>query len=371
MAENRASSRCAAELTLSKVRAFEVSGKADFYAAAPARRQVSPACKVVLEEERARRRFDSLYIVVRAVAADGYAFTLQQPAGADSNLTARLDPAPAPEGGWRVKRTGNASFEIERDPTVAAATTNYIAAEIVKLERWEMSTLVSAGPATLSVARPGDADVDALRRQPARFQPVLVDLVGSTTRLSTNGGSATILLSNASNRRSANLTLCRSVVARFTVASMERVRASLEAEARGAARALRPIYWPVTAPTQPACEARLAAYNFARAAVMRQKFDISTAGPHLLVLKADDSAAGVIDLTNWPATDYDKIVVLFRDGFSQQAVWDRGRYPPARRDGFIRQAFDGIVAPHVKAAMQILNRSNACANSDATDSACG
>lgn len=359
------------DVSFGKLRSFEVLQKAELSAATPAKREINRDCEFLLKQlPQSNGVFrDKVFIVVRAVAADSYSYALQQDVGAEADLTAGLATPPAPAGGWSIKRTGNATFEIERVADAPANTRVYLAAEVVQLQSWELSTQVSSGGASLSGA---PTMATELGSQPARFLPVLVDLVGGATRPSTNGGSAAILLSSAGSRRNANAALCNSLFARFTRSSMEQVRASLERGAGGAPRALRPVYWPVTSQTAATnCQARLAAYNFGRAAVIKQKLGVTTLGPHLVVLQADESKAGMIDLTNVPPADYDKVVVLFRDGFSQQAVWDSRRYPPAERDGFIRAAFDGFVAPHVQAAVRILTRSTNCRNSDATDTACG
>jgi hypothetical protein len=71
-----------------------------------------------------------------------------------------------------------------------------------------------------------------------------------------------------------------------------------------------------------ACETRLANYHFARAGTILQRMQLTGAGPWLAVVRTDDRAAGVIDLSRATDAELAFWVRYFKDSYSKRdRIW--------------------------------------------------
>ena len=165
--------------------------------------------------------------------------------------------------------------------------------------------------------------------------PVIVEIDRAHQRDSANGGSAVVLFSNAPDVAARNDVVCREIWARMNTATAAEVRVGVRRDADGDVEALRPLYWLYDPPLTGAathggsrwanCAQRLAAYDYVRAGILRNKYGLRSDGPYFLVTRADEQAAAVIDLTGRSPADAAKLVRFFRDGFAFRGdVWDPG-----------------------------------------------
>lgn len=203
-------------------------------------------------------------------------------------------------------------------------------------------------------------------------RPALVDILRNQPRSPSNGGSAVIVLNGASDR---NVALCAIVVSRFSTATLAEARVGLRRDSSGAVEALRPVYWPTLHPNAAGatCQQRVAAYDFPRATVIRDKYQLTGPGPYLLVVNTEGARASSIDLNGKSPAEMAALVDIFRDAFAyEKGVWDPAATARLRSSigsrlmsrGFadtILQAMAFAVAPAARAG---------CAFGDARDTAC-
>ena len=95
----------------------------------------------------------------------------------------------------------------------------------------------------------------------------------------------------------------------------------------------RPVYWPVTVPTQVECGQMLQNYDFDRAAVALQRvpnWDRLGRGPFIVVRKANGSQAGIFDFSGVATADFDEQFAAVVNYMSQRDdVWSANFYHPA------------------------------------------
>jgi hypothetical protein len=178
---------------------------------------------------------------------------------------------------------------------------------------------------------------------------VLVELARSQARASVNGGHALVLLKNISTANGRNRALCDAVALQFAPRTLEQARIGVERDTSGALLALRPVYWPINealpAGGGSVCQQRLARYDYTRSKTIRTKLDLAGDGPFLVVTKGDEGQAAVIDLSRVHPGDIPKMVVFFRDSFSQvDRVWDEQAFDRRKRDSGLQIAW-GRPAP--------------------------
>jgi hypothetical protein len=164
------------------------------------------------------------------------------------------------------------------------------------------------------------------------LSPVLVELAAGEPRTPRNGGSAVVLLSENVADRDLNLSLCRALFRNFDTATTGEVLTGERRNDRGEIEQLRPLYWLLkdqSAATGDKCVSRVARFDFERAWKIRSKFVLNGRGPYLLIARADERRAGLVDLSGANTADVADLVRYFRDGFSQQGdVWTKDT-PPA------------------------------------------
>lgn len=179
--------------------------------------------------------------------------------------------------------------------------------------------------------------------------PVVAELPSDLPRLARNGGSAVALLSSGPDAAAHNLALCRALYRSFDTATPDEIEEGVRREG-DVIEELRPIYWLVRGDyaslgTADACAARLEAYDFVRAEAIRAKLGLRGSGPYLAVLKADETAAAVIDLGAAPIAETPDLVRYFKTSFSQEAdVWSPARRQP-EADRAALSGFLGRPAP--------------------------
>jgi hypothetical protein len=162
---------------------------------------------------------------------------------------------------------------------------------------------------------------------------VLVEIPPAEPRYARHGGMGVVLLSEAPADKARNLALCRALFKSFDTATNAEVRTG-QRETEDTIEELRPLYWPLkdlskAATGEDKCAHRVARYDFTRAWKIRSKLGLTKAGPLLLVSRADETRAGLVDLTGASDQDVADLVRYFRDGFSQQAnIWSPERHAP-------------------------------------------
>ena len=170
------------------------------------------------------------------------------------------------------------------------------------------------------------------------ISPVLVELGPAEPRYARNGGSGVVLLSENPADQALNLTLCRALFKTFDTANIGDVKAG-EREKDDKLELLRPLYWPLKDLTRPAlgddkCAHRVAHYDFTRAWKIRSKLGLNGRGPYLLVIRADESRAGLVDFAGVADKDTPNLVRYFREGFAQEDdIWS-----PARHENAVERA---------------------------------
>ncbi len=165
--------------------------------------------------------------------------------------------------------------------------------------------------------------------------PALVELGDREPRVARHGGSAFVLLSEEAEDLAKNITLCREVFRAFDRASAAEVQAGERRGADGEIELLRPLYWLLRETASGSggdtCASRVDRYHFSRAARIRRKLGITGRGPYLVVARADEKRAGLIDFATVPAPEVDDMVRYFRDAFAQEDdVWLPERHTPER-----------------------------------------
>jgi hypothetical protein len=240
----------------------------------------------------------------------------------------------------------------------------------------EMQERMAIERARMEAERRRDAQRSNVGASARRIMtPVIVEVDRTQARAPANGGSAVLLLSDSEAARPLNLATCESVWSLMGLATAQEVRVGLRRAADGALEALRPLYWLNRTPAEAqTCASRLAAYDYTRAKVIRDKYGIATPGPHFLVARADEQAAALIDLTGRSTGEIDDMVRYFRDGFAFQAdIWDASRNEPARRRSLLAGFFGDRFQESMANAIGLITNPRAragCQLGDLRDAPC-
>jgi hypothetical protein len=156
---------------------------------------------------------------------------------------------------------------------------------------------------------------------------VMTELLPPDARRAQNGGAAMVLLTNAPAQQGRNLALCRALWTQLESATTDEVATGVR-KVDGVVQILRPVYWFMRANRQPTstgpevCETRLANYHFARASTILQRMQLTGTGPWLAVVRTDDRAAGVIDLSRATDAELSLWVRYFKDSYSKRdRIW--------------------------------------------------
>ena len=170
----------------------------------------------------------------------------------------------------------------------------------------------------------------------------LVNLQRNEQRINgAGGGHAVVLLTNAPATQARNRAACEALVLNFESTTYAQTQVGLERESDGRVVAIRPIYWPVDsripAGAGDRCATKLRQYDYARAASIRQRLELTEPGPFLVVSTDDQLKAGTIDMSRLTPAQIQGMVVYFRDHFSQQGTpWvAESVTPQARRSGLM------------------------------------
>lgn len=171
-------------------------------------------------------------------------------------------------------------------------------------------------------ANGGDGATRGLGAPQLDVRPVLVDINRDQDRQAANGGSAVVVLSNATDPRS--MWLCALLAQKFSRATFQTVQVGVRRDATGKTEAVRPLYWMTArASADNTCRARVAAYDFSRARVLKDRFGLNGAGPYLLVASATGDRVSHIDLSGRSYAEMDALVDVFRDAFAyENGIWD-------------------------------------------------
>jgi hypothetical protein len=175
----------------------------------------------------------------------------------------------------------------------------------------------------------------------------LVELLPNEPRTPRKGGSAAALLADPMSALNVakNLALCRALFAAF---DQPTIGAADPAPAR-------PIYWLARAAVAEAadadrCPGRLAAYDYTRAAHLHRLLGLVSAGPFLVIERADPAGAGrvaaVLDLARARPDHIDALIGYFRAALLEAedswapALYQRPQAEPALR----RRVLSGLAA---------------------------
>jgi len=205
-------------------------------------------------------------------------------------------------------------------------------------------------------------------------KPVLVQIGRTSARMNQNGGHAVVLLQNAAALRTRNLQLCESLLRNFDDAPLSDVEVGLRREADGTVSALRPIYWPVNERLQvrgSACSQRLLRYDFDRAQVIRDKLNLTGAGPYPVVTRSDERQAAIIDLTGMNATQIEQATRYFSVGLSQRGeVWNPQQFTPREQERSLVAVFGRDFPRVVLAAIRVTSAAGTTAGAAASGVGC-
>jgi hypothetical protein len=179
-------------------------------------------------------------------------------------------------------------------------------------------------------------------------KPVLVDLGREQDRIPANGGSAVVLLSSPNDNR--GMWLCALLAQKFSRATVETVRVGVRRDASGRTEAVRPVYWlAARAADDNTCRARIAAYDYGRARILRDRFSLTGPGPFLLVANASGSRVSHIDLAGRTYAEMDAQVDMFRDAFAyENGIWDPAAQTSLREGVATRLVARGFTATLVR-----------------------
>lgn len=211
----------------------------------------------------------------------------------------------------------------------------------------------------------------------------IVPLTRLQDRLDRAGGHAVILFRKdlGAGVDARNRALCDSMLLNFQETTFDNTVIGVEKEADGTYVAIRPIFWPtnpsVAAGTGTRCQQKLRQFDYGRAAAILDKIDRTGAGPFLVVSRDDQRQAAIIEMTGLTTAQIPGMVEYFRTRFSQQNdIWSPAvNTPQARRDGLVVVFRNGFTQNLVQ-AITLFSASSAriasgCLN-DAKDSrSCG
>jgi hypothetical protein len=228
-----------------------------------------------------------------------------------------------------------------------------------------------------SVSTRDEAATRSIARSAPVATPVIVEIDRAQERRPANGGSAVLLFSDASSASYRNTVTCVNVWNLMDTATTQEVRVGLRKAENGTIEALRPLYWMnrTGAPAaEQSCSQRLARYDFARAKTLRDKYGISTAGPHFIVARTDEQAAAFIDLTGKSDREIADLVRYFRDGFAFQSdIWDPARNAPEQKRALLTSFFGSRFRDSLLSALGFISSPAAragCRLGDLKDAPC-
>jgi len=190
------------------------------------------------------------------------------------------------------------------------------------------------GPAAAAAAAPEGERV---------LSAALVELLPAEPRTPRAGGSAAALLADPMSALNVakNLALCHVLFAAFD-----------QPTAAPTPAPTRPIYWLArnTTAAETAgvdrCPGRLAMYDYERAAHMHRLLGLASAGPFLVLERADpvggERVAAVLDLTRARAEQIGAMVGYFRTALlGAEDAWAPARYRRERADATLTALFSG------------------------------
>ena len=122
-------------------------------------RQVNPACQATLAQQKLSpdgSYATHVFIVLRATKSDGFSYTLKTSGGAGANVTAGMAAQLDANVGWKLTRTGNQTFKIER---AEGRPPIYLAADVVQLVSSTRTSNVTGGDADLTIKPARAADL--------------------------------------------------------------------------------------------------------------------------------------------------------------------------------------------------------------------
>lgn len=175
------------------------------------------------------------------------------------------------------------------------------------------------------------------------IEAVMTELLPTDQRRAQNGGAAMVLLTATPAQASRNLALCQALFTQLDGATTGEIDVGVR-KVDGVVQILRPVYWFARGNRQPkdagptVCETRLQNYHFARARAVMASVGLSGDGPFLAVVRTDDRAAGVIDLSTLSSADIGHMVRYFRESYSKRdRIWaPENNTPQAMRNDMIR-----------------------------------
>lgn len=228
-----------------------------------------------------------------------------------------------------------------------------------------------AGPGTVDGPSPGDRGAAAPPPRPpgpgsgsagtapvrTEMTAVMTELLPTDQRRAQNGGAAMILLTNAPAQAARNMALCRALFTQLDTATTNEIDVGVRREGN-VVQILRPVYWFMTANRQPptagpeACPARIANYHYRRAdTIITRNLGLQGQGPWLAVVRTDDQAAGVIDLSNVTEQEITLWVRYFKDNYSKRdRVWSPEFNTPAAVNRDVLAYFGAQIASTLRAA---------------------
>jgi hypothetical protein len=245
-------------------------------------------------------------------------------------------------------------------------------------------------PAPVEAAPPppppntGDLQTRTFRMEkaPTEILPVFTDIGPTQLRIAANGGSAVILFTTASAAQTRNRKVCDAVMKLFDSATIPEVEAGMRRNpTTGVIELLRPVYWLLVQDSVPAnkqkdCATRLTLYNYVRANTIRDKLRLYGPGPYFVVMRENETQAGVMDLSRVRPDDMERMTLVFRSGFSQRDdIWDQTSYTAENRRRTLQSALGGIFPDEFVNAIGLVvdpfrNRGPVCTLGDLADRGC-
>jgi hypothetical protein len=198
----------------------------------------------------------------------------------------------------------------------------------------------SAAPPTAPGPGPGPSVSRPGQSQRTVVTAAMTDLLPNMDRRAQNGGAAMVLLTTAARQTRRNQVLCDALYRNLTTATTDEIAVGAR-RVDGVVQVLRPVYWFVRGNLlgvnvrNEGCPTRLSTYHFARAGAVMRALNLSGEGPFLAVVRTDDRAAGVIDLSRASDAEIEQWVLYFRDSYSKRdRIWAPQNSTPdqTRRD---------------------------------------
>jgi hypothetical protein len=159
------------------------------------------------------------------------------------------------------------------------------------------------------------------------IEAVMTELLPTDQRRAQNGGAAIVLLTAAPGQSARNAALCSALFTQLDTATTGEIDVGVR-RVDGVVQILRPVYWFMRTNRQgqgvgpEGCTARLQNYHFARARSIMTQVGLTGEGPFLAVVRTDDRAAGVIDLSRASPGEIAQWVRYFRESYSKRdRIW--------------------------------------------------